>query len=94
MKKAGVDKKTKKEKIIEVKPNYRRVPLTKLALVCDKCGYELPVLKIKEYSPVFCPKGCEEVLGLRIIGNLSADRWSNSGDNLKVADRFIIKRIK
>lgn len=94
VKKDGADKKTGKEKKIEIKPNYKCIPLSKLALVCDVCGYELPVLKIKKYSPIFCPNGCEMALQARVIKNLSHIHWSNEAINLKVADKFIIKRIK
>jgi len=51
-------------------------------------------MKIKEYSPVFCPKGCGVALQAIIIKNLSSERWNNHASNLKVLDKFTIKRIK
>lgn len=94
MKKAGVDEKTKKEKLVEIKPNYKPIPLGKLALVCDMCGYELPITKIKKYSPIFCPNQCGFALQARIVKNIAHTHWSDKEDNLKIADKFSIKRIK
>ncbi|MFX0022188.1 MAG: hypothetical protein ACFE9S_07665 [Candidatus Hermodarchaeota archaeon] len=93
-KKQGVDKKTGKEKQIEIKPNYKPIPLSKLALVCDICGYELSITKIKKYSPIFCPRGCDFALQVRVVGNIAHTHWSDKEDNLKVAEKFIVKRIK
>jgi hypothetical protein len=94
VKSVGIDKKTGKEKKIEIVPNYRPIPLSKLALVCDICGYELPITKIKQYAPVNCPRGCQFALQVRVVKNLAHSYWSIKEDNLKIADKFVIKRIK
>lgn len=93
MKKVVKDKKTGQKKTLEIKRNYRAVPLEKLALVCENCGYEKRLLKIKQYSPRFCPF-CGMILQLKLIGRLSHICWSDDLECLKVADKFEIKRIK
>ena len=87
-------KKERKPKLKEYKHNYREVPLSKVSLVCKICGYELPVMKITTRSPVFCPKGCGMPLSAEVVKNLSNLRFSTSHENLRIADKPIIRRYK
>jgi transposase-like protein len=93
MKKVVKDKKSGKKKTVEIKRNYRAVPLEKLALVCEVCGREKPILKLKTYTPRFC-EHCGVTLQLRLTGSLSHICWSDDLTCLKVADKFEVKRIK
>lgn len=93
IKKVTKDKKTGKKQTVEIKRNYRCVPLEKLALVCPVCGRERPILKIRGYTPRFC-EHCGVTLQLMLIGNLSHICWSDDLTNLKVAEKFEVKRIK
>lgn len=92
-KKVVRDKKTGKKKFVDIRKNYNSVPLEKLALVCKDCGREKPLLKLKEYTPRFC-EHCGTTLELMLTATLSHICWSDDLTNLKVADKFEVKRLK
>ena len=93
IKKAGKDEKTGKEIVNEIIPNHRPLPLEKVSLVCDICGWQMPITKVKQ-SPILCPRGCNRAVQAIITGNLSSERYSNDAANTQILDKFTIKRIK
>uniref|UniRef100_A0A6M3IHW1 Uncharacterized protein n=1 Tax=viral metagenome TaxID=1070528 RepID=A0A6M3IHW1_9ZZZZ len=92
--KRGINSKTGKEIIREIRHEFRSVPLEKLSFVCYKCGWEQPVLKLKNRIPVYCPKGCGTLVIVTVTGNLSHYRYNTDLENLQIRDKFEVKRIK